>query len=97
MLTESRWGEIKDPVYGYVYISREEKKAVDSFPMQRLRRLRQMAGAEYVYPGANHTRFEHSIGALYLAQQLTGSFETSLYRLSSNSHVEEECIDGKRR
>jgi len=67
----SRWGEIKDPVYGYVYVARVEKDVVDSFPMQRLHRLRQLAGAEYVYPGANHTRFEHSLGAMYLAQQLT--------------------------
>jgi len=61
------WGEIKDPVHGYVYITEEEKEIVDSFPVQRLRRLRQLAGAEYVYPGANHTRFEHSVGVMYLA------------------------------
>ena len=35
--------------------------------MQRLRRLRQLAGSEYVYPGANHTRFEHCLGVMYLA------------------------------
>ncbi len=67
------WGEIKDPVHGYVYINTVEKDAVDSFPMQRLHRLRQLAGAEYVYPGANHTRFEHSIGTMHLAQKLTES------------------------
>jgi len=44
-----------------------EKKLIDSYPIQRLRRLRQLAGSEYVYPGANHTRFEHSIGVMYLA------------------------------
>ena len=61
------WGEIKDPVHGYVYITDMEKEIIDSFPVQRLRRLRQLAGAEYVYPGANHTRFEHSVGVMYLA------------------------------
>jgi len=61
------WGEIKDPVHGYVYISEEEKGVIDSYPMQRLRRLRQLAGSEFVYPGANHTRFEHCIGVMYLA------------------------------
>jgi hypothetical protein len=61
------WGEIKDPVHGYVYITEMEKEIIDSFPVQRLRRLRQLAGAEYVYPGANHTRFEHSVGVMYLA------------------------------
>ncbi len=61
------WGEIKDPVHGYVYITAEEREIIDSFPVQRLHRLRQLAGSEYVYPGANHTRFEHSVGVMYLA------------------------------
>ncbi|MEM3726252.1 MAG: HD domain-containing protein [Candidatus Bathyarchaeia archaeon] len=66
MLT-NYWGEIKDPVHGYVYITENEKTVIDSYPVQRLRRLRQLAGSEYVYPGANHTRFEHSVGVMYLA------------------------------
>jgi HD superfamily phosphohydrolase len=66
-MPEVYWGEIKDPVHGYVYITEAEKKIIDSYPMQRLRRLRQLAGSEYVYPGANHTRFEHCIGVMYLA------------------------------
>lgn len=74
-----RWGEIKDPLYGYVYISEMEKDIIDSFPMQRLHRLRQLAGAEYLYPGANHTRFEHSIGTMYLAQRLTENSNLSQY------------------
>jgi HD superfamily phosphohydrolase len=61
------WGEIKDPVHGYVYITEAEKQIIDSFPVQRLRRLRQLAGAEYVYPAANHTRFEHCVGVMHLA------------------------------
>jgi len=65
------WGEIKDPVHGYVYITEQEKEVIDSYPVQRLRRLRQLAGSEYVYPGANHTRFEHSIGVMYLAGKVT--------------------------
>jgi HD superfamily phosphohydrolase len=65
------WGEIKDPVHGYVYITEREKEVIDSYPVQRLRRLRQLAGSEYVYPGANHTRFEHSVGAMYLAGKVT--------------------------
>jgi HD superfamily phosphohydrolase len=65
------WGEIKDPVHGYVYITEAEKQLIDSYPVQRLRRLRQLAGSEFVYSGANHTRFEHSIGVMYLAGELT--------------------------
>jgi len=65
------WGEIKDPVHGYVYITEAEKEIIDSFPVQRLHRLRQLAGAEFVYPGANHTRFEHSVGVMYLSGLLS--------------------------
>jgi HD superfamily phosphohydrolase len=61
------WGEIKDPVHGYVYITEAEKEIIDSYTVQRLRRLRQLAGSEFVYPGANHTRFEHCVGVMYLA------------------------------
>ena len=50
-----------------MYISKAEKDIIDLYPMQRLRRLRQLAGSEYVYPGANHTRFEHCVGVMYLA------------------------------
>ncbi len=64
------WGEIKDPVHGYVYITEAERQLIDSYPVQRLRRLRQLAGSEFVYSGANHTRFEHSIGVMYLAGRL---------------------------
>ena len=64
------WGEIKDPVHGYVYIT-EAEQLIDSYPVQRLHRLRQLAGSEFVYSGANHTRFEHSIGVMYLAGKLT--------------------------
>ena len=73
------WGEIKDPVHGYIYITKAEKEIIDSFPMQRLHRLRQLAGAEFVYPGANHTRFEHSVGVMYLAGLLSENQNLSQY------------------
>jgi uncharacterized protein len=69
-MPKAYWGEIKDPVHGYVYITEAEKTVIDSYPMQRLRRLRQLAGSEYVYPGANHTRFEHCVGVMYLAGEV---------------------------
>ncbi|RLI37452.1 hypothetical protein DRO55_01305 [Candidatus Bathyarchaeota archaeon] len=77
MVSSKFWGEIKDPVYGYVYITEAERMVIDSFPFQRLRRIRQLAGAEYVYPGANHTRFEHSIGVMHLAKLLTSNPQLS--------------------
>src|SRR6266550_9228009 len=52
------WGFIKDPIHGYVRISEAEKTIIDTRPVQRLRRLRQLAGSEFVYPAANHTLSE---------------------------------------
>jgi len=61
------WGFIKDPIYGYIRLTEVERNIIDTLAVQRLRRIRQLAGAEYVYPAANHTRFEHVLGAMYLA------------------------------
>src|SRR6058998_1119013 len=66
-LTEKSGGFIKDPIHGYVRISQTERSVIDTRPVQRLRRIRQLAGSEFVYPAANHTRFEHVLGAMYLA------------------------------
>jgi len=72
------WGMIKDPIHGYVHISETEKKVMDTLPMQRLRRIKQLVFAEYVYPGANHTRFEHSIGVMHLAGVLGRSLPVGM-------------------
>ncbi|MCZ6724982.1 MAG: HD domain-containing protein, partial [Thaumarchaeota archaeon] len=48
--------EIRDPVHGYVILNELERKVIDSPVFQRLRRIRQLAGAYLAYPGAQHTR-----------------------------------------
>ncbi|MFA6530472.1 MAG: HD domain-containing protein [Candidatus Micrarchaeia archaeon] len=58
---------IKDEIHGNVEISELEAKIIDSEEFQRLRSIKQMAFTYLVYPGANHTRFEHSIGVTHLA------------------------------
>ncbi len=85
-MPKAYWGEIKDPVHGYVYVTEAEKAIIDSYPMQRLRRLRQLAGSEYVYPGANHTRFEHCIGVMYLAGKVVES--PNISRVVSDEEAE---------
>ncbi len=58
--------EIRDPVHGYICVTEVEKAIIDLPVFQRLRRIRQLAGAHLTYPGAQHTRFEHSLGTLHL-------------------------------
>lgn len=61
---------IRDPLHGTVQMSDLEERLLDTPQMQRLRGIRQLAMAYLVYPGANHTRFEHSIGTLFLADKI---------------------------
>jgi len=58
---------IKDPVHGYVEAPASALPLIDSPALQRLRHIRQLGFAHLVYPGANHTRFEHSLGTMHLA------------------------------
>lgn len=58
---------INDPVYGFITIEDELIFQIISHPYyQRLRRIKQMALAQMVYPGAVHTRLHHSLGAYHL-------------------------------
>lgn len=59
--------EIRDPVHGYVKLEGLALQLADTPQMQRLRWIKQLGLANLVYPGANHTRFEHSLGAHHLA------------------------------
>ena len=58
---------INDPLYGFITISSELIFDVIETPeFQRLRRINQMGLADFVYPGALHTRFHHGLGAMHL-------------------------------
>ncbi len=58
---------IKDEVYGTIEFDDLEERIMDTPDFQRLRRITQMSVTNLVYPGANHTRFEHSLGTAHLS------------------------------
>ncbi|RXE56509.1 phosphohydrolase [Methanoculleus taiwanensis] len=62
---------IKDPVHGYVEADALALRLLDTGEVQRLRHISQLGFANLVYPGANHTRFEHSLGTMHLAALLS--------------------------
>jgi hypothetical protein len=59
--------EVRDPVYGFIGFNEWEKEIIAHPFFQRLRRIRQLALTDMVYPGATYSRFEHSLGAMHLA------------------------------
>lgn len=98
---------VRDPIHGYIGLTELEVKLLDTAPMQRLRRIKQLANAHLVYPGAVHTRFDHSLGVLHVAHRLSCQLgfdadQEELVRLaalvhdighSAFSHVGEKAVE----
>jgi HD superfamily phosphohydrolase len=61
---------IRDPIHGYIEIKPYVERLLDTRIVQRLRNVKQLGWTNLVYPGANHSRFEHSLGTYYLASRL---------------------------
>lgn len=61
---------IRIPVHGFVELDDWEWEIVNHPVFQRLRRIRQLAFSEHLYPGSTHTRFEHSLGVLHIATKM---------------------------
>ncbi|CAJ36314.1 HD domain-containing protein [Methanocella arvoryzae] len=82
---------VRDPLYGYVGLTQDEVRLVNTPIFQRLRRIKQLGDAHLVYPGACHTRFEHSIGVLHVAGQMADRLnlnpdETEIVRYAALLH-----------
>ncbi|MBI1388371.1 MAG: HD domain-containing protein [bacterium] len=66
MSTEKKF-ELRCPVYGFVSINEWERDIINQPAFQRLRRIKQLGFTDYIYPGALHSRFEHSLGVMHMA------------------------------
>jgi len=84
-----------DPVHGFLRVKEPELAVIDTPSFQRLRLIRQLASAYLAYPGANHSRFEHSIGVMHVAglscsvleeKGYMTQDETSMVRLGALMH-----------
>jgi HD superfamily phosphohydrolase len=60
---------IRCPLYGMIEASSRCRRFIDTPEMERLRNILQMANSKYVFPAANHTRFEHSLGVMHLSRK----------------------------
>jgi len=62
--------EVRDPVHGFIYFNETEMEVVNTAVFQRLRYIRQLAFTHLVYPGAEHSRFAHSMGVMEFATRM---------------------------
>src|SRR5438270_8358508 len=70
MANPHRQYEIRCPVHGFITLNDWEWEIIRQPAFQRLRRIRQLGWTDQVYPGAMHTRFEHSLGVMHVATHL---------------------------
>src|ERR1700730_9381791 len=73
------------PIHGHVELHREELAVIDHPSFQRLRRVRQLGLAHMVFPGATHTRFEHCVGAVHVAQLIINHVNKNFRNAKNNS------------
>jgi HD superfamily phosphohydrolase len=80
-------GLIADPIYHYVVMTdriageKTERDVIDSPYVQRLRRIFQLQSARWVFPSAEHTRFQHSLGTMHVAGVFSEQLFPSLFNL----------------
>jgi len=67
--------KLRDAVHKDIHLSGLEVAVIDTPQMQRLRGIRQLGAAYYVYPSAQHTRFEHCLGTCWMAKRIVGQIE----------------------
>ncbi len=70
--------EVRDAIHGFIEYDSTEEKIINSGLFQRLRGIKQLALASFVYPGAHHTRFKHCIGTMHLADRVAKKLELDL-------------------
>jgi len=81
---------INDPVYGFISIPGDLIYDIIEHPwFQRLRNIKQLGLTSFVYPGANHSRFQHGLGALYLMDTAIRTLKSKGVNISAE---EEEAV-----
>jgi HD superfamily phosphohydrolase len=79
---------INVPLYGSIPISLMAKYFIDNRYFQRLKELKQLGTCDFIFPGATHTRFEHSIGTYYLADRMLSRIRTSSDKITINEWLQ---------
>lgn len=76
--------EVRDPIHGLIYLTDLELAVIDTPVFQRLRRIRQLAMADLVYPGALHTRFEHVVGTMHVAHRIIEALDRREHKFDND-------------
>lgn len=93
MSSQHRSYEIRCPVHGFIPFDDWERQIINHPAFQRLRRIRQLAWTDYIYPGAMHTRFEHSLGVMHAATRLFDAIVKNSFELLKREYQYSSLAD----
>jgi len=83
----------RDPIHDLIRVDDDHMvKVIDTAPIQRLRSIRQLGLANLVYPGAEHSRFTHSLGVLHLANRIIEKLDFSEFTKDQKDREKTEQI-----
>ena len=93
MPSSARPQRIRDPLHNLIefdsgQFERSLWRTIQTRPFQRLRRIKQLGFSEFVFPGATHTRFSHSVGVFHMARLLT-----AVIRQFEGNHIQQHQCD----
>ena len=89
--------EMRDPIHGFVLLYPHERRIIDTFEFQRLRRVHQLGLTHYIYHGAEHSRFGHSIGVMHIAgTAVKNVIEKNIELVRERLHWREDQTDANK-
>ena len=68
-----------DPIYGFIELTEVENKIIHSPYYQRLRWIKQLGFSNYIFPGADHTRFSHAMGVMHISDKMLRAVGMAVY------------------
>ena len=83
---------IQDPIHGHIALTQDELSLVDEKAFQRLRNIKQLGFSELSFPGATHTRYAHSLGAMHVAGQIVDQVFEGLALPSDQAALLRLCV-----
>lgn len=89
--------EVRDVIHGFVIFDNLEKRLIDSAPFQRLKCIHQLATSYQIYPGAVHTRFEHSLGVMAVADRIFQTVFSAEMRDEVRDRIPDELNEDQKR
>ena len=75
---------ILDPVHGFIDVTQVEKEIIELPIFKRMQSLKQLSLTNWVFPGAEHTRYMHSLGVMHIADLMAKNLKDESYNLRFN-------------